>query len=367
MKYIDEYRDKLLVENLVREIRRETAREWTLMEICGGQTHSILKYGLHDLLPEQISLIHGPGCPVCVTSVEIIDRAAELGGNPKVILCSFGDMMRVPGTHSDLLSVRAKGGDIRIVYSPLDVLGIAEQNPEKEVVFLAVGFETTAPAVALAIHQASKRKLDNFSVLNSLVQVPPAVEALMRSDQNRIAGFLAAGHVCTVMGYQQYTKLSEKYKIPIVVTGFEPVDILFGILGAIRMLEHNGYGVENAYGRSVRPEGNLAARELLQKIFVNEDRKWRGIGTIPDSGFLLAPGYERFDAEIRFQLNLIESEDSELCMAGEILTGHKKPSECRAFGIDCSPEHPLGAPMVSSEGVCSAYYRYTRVTAVHQK
>ncbi len=367
MKYIDEYRDKLLVENLVREIGRVTTREWTLMEICGGQTHSIMKYGLHDLLTKQISLIHGPGCPVCVTPVETIDQAAELGGNPEVILCSFGDMMRVPGTHTDLLGVRAKGGDIRIVYSPLDVLGIAIENPEKEVVFLAVGFETTAPAVAMAIHQARRMNLDNFYILNSLVQVPPAVEALMQSDHNRIAGFLAAGHVCTVMGYQQYRELAEKYKIPIVVTGFEPVDILLGILGVVRMLEHNRHGVENAYGRSVRPEGNMAARELIQRIFVNVDRKWRGIGTIPASGFSLAPGYERFDAEIKFQLNHIESEDSELCMAGEILTGHKKPSECRAFGNDCSPEHPLGAPMVSSEGVCSAYYRYTRITAVHHK
>ncbi len=365
LKYIDEYRDKFLVDTLVKEIRRETTRNWTLMEICGGQTHSIMKYGLHELLPDRISLIHGPGCPVCVTPVEIIDRAVELARDSNVILTSFGDMMRVPGSHSDLLEARARGGDIRIVYSPLDAPGIAEQNPGKEVVFLAVGFETTAPAVAMAIHQARKANLANFSILNSLVRVPPAIEALMDSDQNRIQGFLAAGHVCTVMGYRQYIILSETYKIPIVVTGFEPVDLLLGIQKAIRMLEQHRHGTENAYGRSVRPEGNTAARELLQKVFVHADRKWRGIGIIPGSGFSLAPEFEQFDAELRFDLAHIEPEESGLCMAGEILTGQKKPSECRAFGNACSPEHPLGAPMVSSEGVCSAYYRYTRITAVH--
>ena len=365
MKYIDEYRDKVLVENLVREIRRETTRNWSLMEICGGQTHSIMKYNLHEILSKEISLIHGPGCPVCVTPVEIIDAAVELGGHPNVILASFGDMMRVPGTRFDLLAARAKGGDIRIVYSPLDVLGIAEKNPEKEVVFLSVGFETTAPAVAMAISQASKMDLKNFSILNSLVQVPPAIEMLILSDYNRIEGFLAAGHVCTVMGYQEYNELAEKYKIPIVVTGFEPVDILLGILNAVRMLEHNRYGTENAYGRSVRLEGNPAARRLLQQIFVHTDRKWRGIGNIPGSGFSLAPDYERFDAENKFSLSHIKSAESELCMAGDILTGRYKPSDCKAFGSACSPENPLGAPMVSSEGVCSAYYRYNRATTVH--
>ena len=282
MKYIDEYRDRLLVENLLREIQQETTRNWSLMEICGGQTHSIMKYSLHELLTDKISLIHGPGCPVCVTPVEIIDRAVELGGDSRVILTSFGDMMRVPGTASDLLSVRAKGGDVRIVFSPLDVLGIAEENPDKEVVFLAVGFETTAPAVAMAISQARKKKLDNFSILNSLVRVPPAIDALMTSDHHQIQGFLAAGHVCTVMGCQQYMELSEKYKIPIVVTGFEPVDILHGILKAVRMLEVNSHGTENAYGRSVRAEGNRAARKLLDRLFIFKDRKWRGIGIIPD-------------------------------------------------------------------------------------
>jgi hydrogenase expression/formation protein HypD len=364
LKHIDEYRDRILVEKLVHEIRRETTRKWTLMEICGGQTHSIMKYGLHDLLPEEISLIHGPGCPVCVTPLEIIDRAVELGGYPNVILTSFGDMMRVPGTHSDLLSAKAKGGDIRIVYSPLDALEIAEKNPEKEVVFLAAGFETTAPAVALAISQASKKRMENLSVLISLYLIPPAIETLLLMDDNRIEGFLAAGHVCTVMGYNEYRVLSEKYKIPIVVTGFEPVDILLGILKTVRMLEQNRVGTENAYGRSVRPEGNVDAQELLHKVFVRIDRKWRGIGTISGSGLSLAPDFERFNAEKRFNLGHIGAEESDLCMAGEILTGRKIPPDCRAFGNACTPEKPLGAPMVSSEGVCSAYYRYSRITTV---
>jgi hydrogenase expression/formation protein HypD len=366
LKHIDEYRDKSLVDTLVREIRRETTRKWTLMEICGGQSHSIMKYGLHELLPTEISLIHGPGCPVCVTPLEIIDRAVELGGYPNAILTSFGDMMRVPGTHSDLLSVKAKGGDIRIVYSPLDALELAVKNPEKEVVFLAVGFETTAPAVALAVNQAGKMGLDNFSVLVSLFLIPPAIEALISAEDNRIDGFLAAGHVCTVMGDHQYRALSEKYKIPIVVTGFEPVDILLGILKTVSMLEQERYGTENAYGRSVRPEGNVPAQNLLHKIFVNTDRKWRGIGTIPGSGLSLDCAYEKFDAEKRFNLSHIASGESEICMAGAILTGHSVPSDCKAFGVACTPEKPMGAPMVSSEGVCSAYYRYARVTTADQ-
>ena len=364
MKHIDEYRDKQLVETIIRKIRSEVTRNWTIMEICGGQTHTIMKYSLQEFLPPEITLIHGPGCPVCVTPVEIIDRAVVLGGYPDVILTSFGDMMRVPGSHSDLLSVKARGGDIRIVYSPLDVIKIAENIPGKEVVFFAVGFETTAPAVAMAISLASKRALKNFSVLISHVLVPPAIEALLSSGESRIDGFLAAGHVCTVMGYHEYIPITEKYQIPIVVTGFEPVDILLGILKTVQMLEQNRYGVENAYTRSVKPEGNVAAQDLLREVFVATDRKWRGIGTIPNSGFTLADTYSRFDAGKRFNLQHIGAEESELCIAGEILTGKKKPSDCPAFGTGCKPEKPLGAPMVSSEGACSAYYRYNRVSFV---
>ena len=358
MKHIDEYRDKQLVETLIRQIRHEVTRKWTIMEICGGQTHTIMKYSLQDLLPEEISLIHGPGCPVCVTPIEIIDQAVELGGLSNVILTSFGDMMRVPGSHTDLLSVRAKGGDIRIVYSPLDAIDIALSNPSREVVFFAVGFETTAPAVALAIRQAHKKKLVNFSVLISHVLVPPAIELLLASENNRIEGFLAAGHVCTVMGTHEYIPLSEKFKIPIVVTGFEPVDILLGIQKVINMLENDSYGVENAYPRSVKSEGNIAAQDLLHEVFVSCDRKWRGIGTIPESGFRLADNYIHFDAGVRFKLHHIVAEESQRCISGKILTGQRKPSDCPAFGEECRPEKPLGAPMVSSEGACSAYYRY---------
>jgi len=358
LKHIDEYRDKQLVEILIRQIRHEVTRKWTIMEICGGQTHTIMKYSLQDLLPEEISLIHGPGCPVCVTPVEIIDQAVELGGKPNVILTSFGDMMRVPGSHTDLLSVKAKGGDIRIVYSPLDAIDIAASNPGREVVFFAVGFETTAPAVALAIIQAHKKNLANFSVLISHVLVPPAIEVLLASEDMRIEGFLAAGHVCTVMGTHEYVPLSERYKIPIVVTGFEPVDILLGIQKTINMLENDRHGVENAYPRSVRPEGNIAAQNLLHEVFVTCDRKWRGIGAIPKSGFRLADDYIRFDSGERFKLHHIVAEESERCISGLILTGQKRPSDCPAFEAECRPEKPLGAPMVSSEGACSAYYRY---------
>jgi hydrogenase expression/formation protein HypD len=360
LKHIDEYRDKALVENLVRTIKATLTGKWTLMEICGGQTHSIMRYGLQDLLPDKISLIHGPGCPVCVTPVELIDMAVELGNRPDTILVSFGDMLRVPGSNEDLLSVKALGGDIRMVYSPLDALDIAERNPGKEVVFFGVGFETTAPAVALAIKQAKLRTLENFSVLVSHVLVPPAIEALLQDHQNRIDGFLAAGHVCTIMGTREYLPLASKYKIPIVVTGFEPVDILLGIHTCINMLEQKRSGVENAYVRSVKPEGNLAAQALLKEVFVRVDRKWRGIGTIPGSGLGLSETYMKYDAALKFKLQYVEKEDTELCMAGEILTGRKKPSDCPAFGVLCKPESPLGAPMVSTEGACSAYYRYSR-------
>lgn len=358
MKYIDEYRDRTLVENLTRSIKATVSREWSIMEICGGQTHSIMKYSLQELLPDEIKLIHGPGCPVCVTPLELIDKAVELGSRSGIILVSFGDMLRVPGSRQDLLGVKARGGDIRMVYAPLDALEIAEKNPEKEIVFFGVGFETTAPAVALAIKQARARALDNFSALVSHVLVPPAIRALLADSQNQIDGFLAAGHVCTVMGTREYIPLASEYNIPIVVTGFEPVDILLGIQKCLEMLELNYSGVENAYSRSVRPEGNPPAKELLQEVFVRVHRKWRGIGTIPESGLGLSRAYEQFDAVKKFDLQLIEAEETTNCLAGEILTGRKTPSDCSSFGTLCKPEKPLGAPMVSSEGACSAYYRY---------
>lgn len=360
MRHIDEYRDKGLVDNLVQKIRTGITREWTIMEICGGQTHSIMKYNLPQILPSEITLIHGPGCPVCVTPVELIDKAILLGGLSNVILTSFGDMLRVPGSETDLLTVKALGGDIRMVYSPMDVLDLAEENPKKEVVFFAVGFETTAPAVALAIKQARKRNLKNFSVLIAHVLVPPAIEALLVSDKNRIDGFLAAGHVCTIMGTHEYEPIAKKYHIPITVTGFEPVDILLGIYKTVQMLEQGRYGVENVYTRSVRKEGNLPAQQLLKEIFEPTNREWRGIGIIPGSGFRLSSAYAGFDAQTRFHLVVNPPGTPDLCIAGEILTGQKKPVDCPEFGIRCYPEKPLGAPMVSTEGACAAYYRYNR-------
>jgi hydrogenase expression/formation protein HypD len=360
LKHIDEYRDRDLVENLVRRIRAVVTRDWTLMEVCGGQTHSIMKYNLPELLPAEVSLIHGPGCPVCVTPLEMIDRAVALGEMPGVILATFGDMMRVPGSHSDLLSTKAGGGDIRMVYSPLDVLSMARNNPDREVVFFAVGFETTAPAVAMAVKQAQLQNLKNFSVLVSHVLVPPAIEALLSSDDNQIDGFLAAGHVCTVMGIHQYVPIAEKFNVPIVVTGFEPVDLLYGIFMSLEMLEQGRTGVENAYSRSVREDGNPEARKLLQEVFIPTGQKWRGIGEIPQSGYRFTDVYSSFDASDRFGLEDIHADESDVCMAGLILTGKKKPSECTAFGSACTPEKPLGAPMVSTEGACAAYYRYNR-------
>ena len=360
LKHIDEYRDKKLVTNLVTAIKASTTRPWNIMEICGGQTHTIMRYSLQELLPTQISLIHGPGCPVCVTSVELIDMAVELGSRPDVILVSFGDMLRVPGTRDDLLSVKARGGDIRMVYAPLDALDIAKSCPDKEIVFFGVGFETTAPAVALAVKQARNQDLQNFSVLVCHVLVPPAIRALLGDKQNRIDALLAAGHVCTIMGTREYIPLASHFQIPIVVTGFEPVDILLGIQKCIDMLEHKRTGVENAYSRSVRPEGNQAAQELLREVFDRADRTWRGIGTIPGSGLELAAAYREFNAIEKLKLHPEKSEQAGPCIAGEILTGRRKPSECQAFGIRCKPESPLGAPMVSNEGACSAYYRYSR-------
>lgn len=361
MKYIDEYRDIDKVKKLAAQIRSELSRPWNIMEICGGQTHSIMKYNLQEFLPEGINLIHGPGCPVCVTPAEKIDKAIELAGKPDVILASFGDMLRVPGSGKDLLSAKAAGGDVRIVYSPLDAVHLAEDNPGKKVVFFAVGFETTAPANALSVVEAKKRNLKNYFLLTSHVLVPPAIEAILSSEETRVQGFLAAGHVCTIMGYHEYIPIAEKYKTPIVVTGFEPVDILQGIASVVRQLEHGKSTVENQYSRAVTREGNHPAQQLLREVFVVSDREWRGIGTIPSSGLQLHPDYASFDAEKIFTFAKHPAPGNAICIAGQVLQGLKKPMHCPAFGNTCTPEHPLGAPMVSSEGACSAYFRYHKM------
>lgn len=360
MKYLDEYRDPAAVGRLREAIRRATTHRWTIMEICGGQTHTIVKYGIDELLPPEIELVHGPGCPVCVTPLELIDKAIEIASHKEVIFCSFGDMLRVPGSGRDLFAVKAAGGDVRIVYSPLDCLRIAEQNPTRTVVFFAVGFETTAPANAMAVWQAQRRGIRNFAVLVSHVLVPPAMTAILSSPHNRVQGFLAAGHVCTVMGFDEYEPLAAQFRIPIVVTGFEPLDLLEGIYRCVLMLEQQRVGVENQYVRAVRREGSPAARRLMAEVFTVTDRKWRGIGTIPHSGFRLAPGYAEFDAEQRFAVAGLQVAESKMCISGLILQGLKKPHQCPAFGKACTPENPLGATMVSSEGACAAYYHYGR-------
>ena len=360
MKFLDEYRDGELAQKLAAEIHRVTTKPWTIMEVCGGQTHAIVKFGIDELLPKQIELIHGPGCPVCVTPLEMIDKALEIAARPEVIFTSFGDMLRVPGSTTDLLSVKAKGGDVRIVYSPLDAVKLAEQNPAKEVVFFGVGFETTAPATAMAVFQASQKKLKNFSMLISHVLVPPAIEALMSSPDCRVQGFLAAGHVCAVMGYEEYFPLVKKYRVPIVVTGFEPLDILHGILMVVQQLESGRAEVENQYARAVTRAGNQPAQALIRKVFEVVPRKWRGFGEIPQSGLGLAGEYAAFDVEKRFGLDDHRVDEPAECKSGLILQGLLKPHECPAFGTNCTPEHPLGATMVSSEGACAAYYRYRR-------
>lgn len=361
MKYIDEYRDADLTRKLLAEIRRVVTRPWTIMEVCGGQTHSIIKSGLDQMLPAEITLIHGPGCPVCVTPLELVDKAIALASRPDVIFASYGDMLRVPGSARDLFSVRADGGDVRIVYSPLDALEIARKNPEKTVVFFAIGFETTAPANAMAVLQAKAQGLKNFTVLVSHVTVPAAIRALMDSPSVQVDGFLAAGHVCTVMGYWEYEPLAEQYHIPIVVTGFEPVDILTGVLECVRLLESGQAEVRNAYARSVRREGNLPAQAVIRQVFEMTDRAWRGIGVIPMSGYRLRAEFAEFDAELRFpQVQAIETRESPLCISGLVLQGIRRPDECPAFGKECTPQSPLGATMVSSEGACAAYYRYGR-------
>ena len=360
MKYVDEYRSEEAARAVSSEIRKTTTQPWTIMEICGGQTHTIVKFGIEDLLPPGITLVHGPGCPVCVTPLEIIDKAVAIASRPEVIFTSFGDMLRVLGSTKDLLSVKAEGGDVRIVYSPLDAVSLASRNPDRQVVFFAVGFETTAPANAMAVWQAHELGLTNFSLLSSHVLVPPAMEAILSSSSNRVQGFLAAGHVCTVMGFGEYLPIASRHKVPIVVTGFEPVDILQGIAMTVRQLELRQAVVENQYARAVRREGNIPAQELIRKVFEPTDRKWRGIGEIPMSGLRLREAFASFDAERIFDVGGMSAEESPLCIAGQVLQGLKKPHQCSAFAKECTPEKPLGAPMVSSEGACAAYYHFGR-------
>lgn len=365
MKFLDEYRDAALARQFAEAIARTVTRPWTLMEVCGGQTHAIVKFGLDELLPPKLELVHGPGCPVCVTPVELIDKALEIAARPDVIFCSFGDMLRVPGTRADLLAVKSRGGDVRIVYSPLDAVKLARENPMREVVFFAVGFETTAPANAMAVAQARKFDLKNFSLLVSHVLAPPAMEVILASPANRVQGFLAAGHVCAVMGFTEYEPIARRYRVPIVVTGFEPLDILQGVLMCVEQLETGRAGVENQYTRAVRREGNTPAQQLIREVFRVVPRKWRGVGEISQSGLGLSAAYAEFDAEQRFGVTDVCAEESSECISGLILQGIRKPHECPAFGTGCTPEHPLGATMVSSEGACAAYYRYRRVQPAH--
>jgi hydrogenase expression/formation protein HypD len=363
MKYLDEYRNADTVHRLAEAIDAAMTQPWRIMEICGGQTHAILRFALDEMLPQTLTLIHGPGCPVCVTPIEMIDRAVAIAARPQVIFCSFGDMLRVPGSQKDLFTVKSEGGDVRIVYSPMDAVALAQKNPDREIVFFAVVFETTAPANAMAVAQAARLGLKNFSALVSHVLVPPAMCAVLRSPANRVQGFLAAGHVCTITGMEEYRPIAAEFRVPIVVTGFEPVDILQGILMCVRQLESGRHEVENQYARTVRPEGNRVAQREIAEVFEVVPRKWRGIGEIPQSGLSLRAKYAAFDAARRFCVADMTADEPSVCIAGEILQGQKKPYDCAAFGIACTPERPLGAPMVSSEGACSAYYRYRRRSA----
>ena len=358
MKYITEYRDSSRVKVLVNQIEQTITKHWVVMEICGGQTHAIMRYGLDQLLPKDLELVHGPGCPVCVTSLELVDRALNIASRPNVIFTSYGDMLRVPGSNRDLFSIRAAGGDVRVVYSPLDAIRLAQNNPEKDVVFFAIGFETTAPANAMSIIHAKDLGLKNFSVLASQVRVPPAISLILGSPGNRVQGFLAAGHVCTVMGFWEYPSISSNFKIPIVITGFEPVDILQGILKVLQQLEEGQFEVENAYQRLVSFNGNQAAQTTINKVYEGCDQTWRGIGKIPDSGWRIRDEFAFYDAAKRYQVTELHTSESPLCIAGDILQGKKKPLACSQFGTTCTPENPLGATMVSSEGACAAYYRY---------
>lgn len=360
MKYLDEYRDAEAAQRYARDIEAAATRDWTLMELCGGQTHAIIRYGIDELLPKRIEFIHGPGCPVCVTPVELIDKALAIAARPGVLFCSFGDMMRVPGSDRDLLSIKAAGADVRMVYSPLDAVRLAEQNPGKEVVFFGVGFETTAPATAMAVYQADQKDLRNFSLLVSHVLVPPAMEAILEAPDCRVSGFLAAGHVCTVMGCQEYFPLAKKYHVPVVVTGFEPLDILQGVLMCVRQLEQGRAIVENQYSRAVRPNGNTAAQKMMGEVFRVVPRQWRGMGQIARSGLGLRDAYARFDAERKFNVSDMRVAEPVACRSGLVLQGKLKPTQCPEFAGRCTPEHPLGATMVSAEGACAAYYRYRR-------
>ena len=366
MKYLTEFRNGEIAQRIAREIHAVTTRPWKIMEVCGGQTHSIIKNGIDQMLPAGVEMVHGPGCPVCVTPLELIDKALAIAAQPGVLFCSFGDMLRVPGTEGDLFQVKGRGGDVRIVYSPLDAVELAAKNPDKQVVFFGVGFETTAPANAMSVHVAKRRGLRNFSLLVSHVLVPPAIEAIMSAPGNQIQAFLAAGHVCSVMGYWEYPPLAERFRIPIVVTGFEPLDLLDGIRRAVLQLESGRHEVENAYERVVHYEGNQSAQALLREVFEVTDRSWRGIGVIPRSGWRLSAAYRDFDAEERFHLSGIRTVESPLCRSGDVLRGAIRPAACQAFGKECTPRHPLGATMVSSEGACAAYYNYGRFLSAEQ-
>jgi hydrogenase expression/formation protein HypD len=360
MKYLDEYRSEELAQKVVSEIRRVVTKPWVLMEVCGGQTHTIVKYGIDHMIPPEVELVHGPGCPVCVTSLEMIDKAHAIARRPDVIFTSFGDMLRVPGSESDLLVLKSRGADIRVVYSPIDALKIARANPDKKVVFFAIGFETTAPGNAMAVWQAKKQGIKNFSVLVSHVLVPPAIASILQSPFNRVQGFLGPGHVCTVMGYREYEPIAERFHVPIVITGFEPLDILEGVLMTVQQLEQGKWDVENQYPRVVKREGNLMAQDLVNQVFEIGDRKWRGVGSIPKSGYKLRYEFRDHDAERIFEVEEIDTKEPEICISGLVLRGVKKPHDCPAFGTLCNPEHPLGATMVSAEGACAAYYAYGR-------
>lgn len=361
MKHLAEYRDPELVEKYLGKLSSIVTRPWSIMEVCGGQTHSLVKHGLLQMLPDQITMIHGPGCPVCVTPLNLIDKAIFLAEKKDVTLCSFGDMVRVPGSEKSLLQSKAEGADIRILYSPLEAVTLAQKNPDKEVVFFAVGFETTAPANALSVLKAAELGLTNYSILTSHVLVPPAMEAVMNDPDSKVDGFLAAGHVCTIMGMSEYYPIVEKYKVPIVITGFEPLDLLQGIFFTVRQLENGEARLENQYKRAVRPSGNLNAINTIKKVFGINNREWRGIGTIPESGYELKEDYKKFDANLKFQIDLPHVKESKVCIAGEVLKGIKKPHQCKAFGKECTPQTPLGAPMVSSEGACAAYYHFSNI------
>lgn len=361
MKYLDEFSNPDLAAKLLDQIRAVTTRRWAIMEVCGGQTHSIIRHGIDQLLPNEIEMIHGPGCPVCVTPLEVIDKALAIAARPGVIFCSFGDMLRVPGSSKDLFHVKSEGGDVRVVYSPLDALNIARDNPDRQVVFFGIGFETTAPANAMTVYQAKRLGIENFSLLVSHVLVPPAIAAIMESPSCRVQAFLAAGHVCSVMGTEEYPPLAAKYKVPMVVTGFEPLDILEGIRRTVIQLEAGTFELENAYPRAVQAAGNPAARAMLRDVFDVTDRAWRGIGMIPQSGWKLSERYQDYDAELRYSVSDMHTDESSICRSGEVLQGLIKPHECAAFGKECTPRNPLGATMVSSEGACAAYYLYRRL------